>query len=75
MTIEPLLGIDLDVCPSHGMWFDAGEAQHLIERVETGERASAERAVAEARREGKLSGSFFGLISLVMDKGKGSGLP
>lgn len=75
MAIERLFGIDLDVCQSHGMWFDVGEAHRLVERVETGERASAEVAVAEARRQGKLSGSFLGLISLVMDEGKGSGLP
>ena len=67
MAVERLHGIAIDVCRTHGMWFDVGEAQLLVRRVESGERASARQAVAEAKRSGKLSGMFLGLTSLFID--------
>jgi len=67
MAVERLYAVAVDVCPQHGAWFDAGEAQSLVQRVLSGERASAREAVAEARRKGKWSAIFFGIWSLFLN--------
>jgi Zn-finger nucleic acid-binding protein len=66
MELERLYGVAVDVCPRHGIWFDAGEAQLLINRVQSGERGSARQAIAEARRNGKWSAMFFGIWSFFL---------
>lgn len=67
MTLERWQGVGIDVCQSHGIWFDVGEAQRLVQRVQSGERTSARQAVTEARRDGHLSAMFFGLAALFID--------
>jgi Zn-finger nucleic acid-binding protein len=52
-------GIVVDVCPHHGVWFDAGELPRILEFVQAGglERAreSARRALAEHERSARLA--------------------
>lgn len=68
MTIERIRGLSLDVCPSHGMWFDRHEVSQLEDRIRAGERLTTSQAVADARHNGKLSGMFLGMFSLFLSE-------
>ncbi len=68
MVVEKLHGVRIDVCGSHGMWFDVGEVPTLIERVRAGESVAASRAVHKARLEGQMGPLLFGLWSLFLDR-------
>ena len=67
MTLEQIHRVTVDVCAAHGMWFDRRELALLERRIEAGERLAASQAVSAARREGKVSGWWFGLLSLFLD--------
>lgn len=68
MAIERVHGVRIDACRAHGAWFDLGEVPQLIERVRAGEALAASAAVRDARRDGKISGMLFGLLSLFFDR-------
>ncbi|MFO0619363.1 MAG: zf-TFIIB domain-containing protein [Polyangiaceae bacterium] len=42
-------GVIVDVCKDHGVWFDAGEINAIIQFVEEGGMARAERRIAEQK--------------------------
>lgn len=67
MIVEKKSGISIDVCPDHGIWLDRGELPAIIRAVRQRERRLRTRAVREARRSGKVSGSMFGFWSLIFD--------
>jgi Zn-finger nucleic acid-binding protein len=67
MQIERIHQIPVDVCPQHGIWFDRGEVAAFERRIKAGERLTTSEAVATARKEGKISGWWFGLFSLLVD--------
>ncbi len=64
MPVERIHGITIDACPNHGIWFDSGEVDVLVHRVQRGERITTSQAVAEASRQGKLAGIFLGFFAL-----------
>jgi Zn-finger nucleic acid-binding protein len=68
-TMEVTLdyGVHLDFCEDHGIWLDAGEMPRMLSRIRAGERVSSKSAVRKARREGKMSGTLFGVWSLMFD--------
>jgi|HubBroStandDraft_1064217.scaffolds.fasta_scaffold01458_8 Zn-finger nucleic acid-binding protein len=41
------LGVVVDVCSAHGLWFDAGELATILEFAETGALAKAEHDIVE----------------------------
>lgn len=44
-------GVIVDVCPDHGVWFDAGEINAVIDFIESGGVERAERKAREDRAE------------------------
>ena len=67
MVVEFEHGVHVDVCNQHGIWLDRGELRSIASLIRSGERISRSRAVKEARRNGKLSGTVFGVWSLMFD--------
>lgn len=71
-------GVIVDVCPRHGIWFDAGELPRVLAFVESGglERAEARHREAErlSRRAGAANGNDLPPLSLVSGKTAGSSL-
>ena len=67
MTTERTHGIAAEVCRAHGVWLDSGELSALLDRVRTGERLDRDTAVSAAKHDGKLSGIFLGVLSLLLD--------
>lgn len=67
MQVETEHGIEVDVCPSHGVWLDRRELRRIASRVLSGEKLSRIAAIDRAKRQGKLSGAVFGLWSLWVD--------
>ena len=67
MQIERIHQIAVHVCAKHGVWFDRGEVATFERRIEAGERLATSEALAAARKEGKISGWWFGLFSLLFD--------
>jgi len=58
-------GVTIDVCEEHGIWLDRGELEVVARVVRQQERRTREAAVQEARHEGKMTGAFWGWISLL----------
>ena len=67
MVVERAHGVPIDVCPTHGVWFDLGELPALLDRVRSGARVGMASALAEARKEGKIGEALFGLWSFLFD--------
>ncbi len=67
MQIDDTHGIDIDVCPKHGVWLDAGELPAIAARARSGERRSRSRMIRNAKRDGKISGMLLGGWSLLLD--------
>lgn len=67
MIVEVEYGVHVDVCPQHGIWLDRGELLSMASFIRSGERIDRVRAVKNARRQGKLSGTVFGAWSLMFD--------
>ncbi len=67
MQIERIHQIAVEVCAEHGVWFDRGEVATFERRILAGERLATSEAMAAARKEGKISGWWFGLFSLLLD--------
>lgn len=67
MQVEEQYGISIDVCPAHGMWLDRGELPAIVGRIRSGERINRRAAIRRAKRDGKFSGAFFGIWSLLLD--------
>ena len=67
MVVEREHGVAVDVCPTHGVWFDLGELPALVARVRSGARVGMATAVADARTEGRIGEALFGLWSFLFD--------
>ena len=67
MIVEIEYGVHIDVCPRHGIWLDRGELRSMASMIRSGERIDRRRAIKQARRDGKLSGTVFGAWSLMFD--------
>lgn len=65
MRVERVEGVATDVCTSHGLWLDLGEMDRILAHIRAGHRFATSQAVREAERNGKLSGMFFGALSLL----------
>jgi len=59
--------VEFDLCQDHGVWLDKGELKRLVEGFEADERLQREET-SEARRSGRLEGSFLGLWSLFLPR-------
>lgn len=69
MQLELYNGVQIDVCPAHGMWLDNGELMSIMSRVPSGTSpAAVRRRIRDARREGKISGALLGAWSLFLDR-------
>jgi Zn-finger nucleic acid-binding protein len=65
MEIKKKRGIAVDVCPDHGIWFDAGEFEAAVARIKRSRPSRAD--VSRARKSGKMSGALFGWWALLGD--------
>jgi len=67
MLLEDQYGVQIDVCPAHGIWLDRGELSAIAGRIRSGEKISRSRAIRQAKKDGKMSGAMFGVWSLFFD--------
>ena len=67
MVVERKHGVAVDVCPTHGVWFDLGELPALVNRVRLGAKVGIAAAIADAKTQGKISEALFGLWSFLFD--------
>jgi Zn-finger nucleic acid-binding protein len=67
VLVEVESGISIDICQEHGVWLDRGELPGIISRIRSGERVDRIQAIRRAKREGKMSGTIFGVWSLLFD--------
>lgn len=67
MRVEVECGVHVDVCDDHGLWLDRGELPAIVSRIRSGERVNRVQALRRARRDGKMSGTIFGVWSLLFD--------
>lgn len=63
--------VPVDICKEHGIWLDRGELQEIIQRDWVQGAALDEERLQIARQvgrqEGKVSGAFWGWLSLLWD--------
>lgn len=69
---EPMLqehqrGVTIDVCEAHGIWLARGELEAITRSITTRQLRHRRDAVRSARRRGKMSGAFWGWMSLLWD--------
>ena len=67
MVVEFEYGVHVDVCPSHGVWLDRGELRAMASLIRSGERINRRKAIKDAKRDGKISGTVFGAWSLLFE--------
>ena len=67
MLVEAEQGINIDVCPAHGVWLDRNELAAIISNLLHGERFDRQRALRQAQKDGKIKGAFFGVWALLFD--------
>lgn len=67
MQVDAYFGVEIDVCPDHGVWLDSGELQAITRQLRNGHRKSRREAIQRARRDGRLSGTPLGAWSLMLD--------
>ena len=67
MRLETKRPVTVDVCPEHGIWLDRGELDTILGQMRIRQRRRHRGAVQRARRDGKVSGAFFGWWSLLFD--------
>ena len=67
MRVELECGVRVDVCDDHGLWLDRGELPSIVSRIRSGERVNRYAAIRKAKRDGKISGTLFGVWSLLFD--------
>lgn len=71
MLVEQLSAVEIDTCPSHGIWLDHDElASVLSTTTKHAPRPSRRRTIElmrQAKREGKVSGALLGFWSLLLD--------
>ncbi len=67
MVVEFEYGVHVDACPAHGVWLDRGELRAVASLIRSGERIDRRKAIQNAKRDGKVSGTVFGALSLLFD--------
>jgi Zn-finger nucleic acid-binding protein len=67
MQTEPMQGVNVDVCPDHGIWLDNGELSSILASATSSEAIRSMNAIRDAKRQGKVSGALFGVWSLLGD--------
>ena len=67
MHVEVQHGVRIDACEQHGIWLDRGELSNIVSRIRSGQRINRQAAVRKAKRDGKISGAYFGVWSLMFD--------
>ena len=67
MSVERTHGVEVDVCPRHGVWFDLGEVSQLIDRVLAADRVGLAGQFAD-EHEGFLSSALFRAWMLLQER-------
>jgi len=67
MQVEQFSGVPIDVCRDHGLWLDVGELPTILAQARSGERRRRLHEIREARQKGKVSGTIFGIWSLLWE--------
>ena len=67
MVVEFEYGVHVDACPAHGIWLDRGELRAMASLIRSGERINRRKAIKDAKRDGKISGTVFGAWSLLFE--------
>ena len=65
MRPEPHGPVEVDVCPAHGVWLDNGELIALLNASSFKRTQHLRAKIAQARRDGKISGVLLGGWSLL----------
>jgi Zn-finger nucleic acid-binding protein len=69
MLIESFHGVEIDTCPAHGIWLDHAELEAVLAvsaRRDPARRQRTLELMKRAKRDGKLTGAFFGYWSLLL---------
>lgn len=69
MHVERKERVEVDVCAEHGVWLDRGSLEEITKAVrrktQAFDRSLRRVAVEKAKKEGRISGSAFGWVSLL----------
>ena len=70
MQVELENGIEIDLCPHHGVWLDNGELRSILDLARgrsSAQYARTYQAISDAKRDGKIAGALLGFWSLLLD--------
>jgi Zn-finger nucleic acid-binding protein len=59
--------VEVDRCDAHGVWLDRGELEQVLGTERRHGARGARWEADAARRQGRVQGSAFGWVSLLLD--------
>ena len=69
MQVESENGVEIDVCPDHGVWLDRDELAAILSdtvRKRARSRGALLKHIRRAKRDGKIAGAMLGWWSLLL---------
>ena len=67
MVLEKYQGVEIEVCNDHGVWLDAGELEAIEKKALRKQKYLDFHEKMAAKREGKIQGMIFGILSFLWD--------